>query len=231
MDPPALRLRRGVWARRSCARPISRTVIDVNRDPSGVSLYPGQATTGCAPSPPSMASRSIAASTRAAAEIAGAPRRYFDPYHAALCRPRSTGCAHSTASVVLYDAHSIRSAACPRLFDGELPHFNIGTNGGASLRPRARARGREHACAASGFSQVVNGRFKGGWTTRHYGRPRRRRPRHPDGARLPRLHARAGTPDAADQLAARPSTPAPRRTARRASTDILDGLHRLRPQA
>ena len=26
-------------------------------------------------------------------------------------------------------------------------------------------------CAASGLSHVLDGRFRGGWTTRHYGRP------------------------------------------------------------
>src|SRR5437588_11169198 len=64
---------------------ISRTVIDPNRDPSGASLYPGQATTelcpttsfdgeplyraGCAPCP---------------AEVAARRREHFDPYPRAL---------------------------------------------------------------------------------------------------------------------------------------------------
>jgi formiminoglutamase len=70
---------------------------------------------------------------------------------------------------VLYDAHSIRSVV-PRLFDGELPNFNIGTNGGVTCAP-ALAEAVEQVCDRTGFSRVTNGRFKGGWTTRHYGRP------------------------------------------------------------
>src|SRR3546814_9632859 len=71
--------------------------------------------------------------------------------------------------VVLYDAHSIRSHV-PRLFDGELPQFNIGTNGGATAAPELESVVAS-ICAASGHSHVANGRFKGGWTARHYGRP------------------------------------------------------------
>ena len=70
---------------------------------------------------------------------------------------------------MLYDAHSIRSHV-PRLFDGELPQFNIGTNGGATAAPELESVVAS-ICAASGHSHVVNGRFKGGWTARHYGRP------------------------------------------------------------
>src|SRR3546814_12180730 len=64
---------------------------------------------------------------------------------------------------------SIRSHV-PRLFDGELPQFNIGTNGGATAAPELETI-VANICAASGQGHVVNGRFKGGWTTRHYGRP------------------------------------------------------------
>ena len=61
----------------------------------------------------------------------------------------------------------------PRLFDGELPVFNIGTNGGASCAPEVEAI-VTNACADAepdGYSYVVNGRFRGGWITRHYGDP------------------------------------------------------------
>jgi formiminoglutamase len=70
---------------------------------------------------------------------------------------------------VLYDCHSIRSVI-PRLFDGQLPVFNLGTNDGkaadAGLTESVRA-----IMAESGRSWVVNGRFKGGWITRHFGDP------------------------------------------------------------
>jgi N-formylglutamate amidohydrolase len=58
----------------------------------------------------------------------------------------------------------------PRLFDGQLPQFNIGTNSGQTCDPALTAA-VEAACDASGLSRVTNGRFKGGWTTRRYGQP------------------------------------------------------------
>jgi N-formylglutamate deformylase len=148
---------------------ISRSVIDVNRDPSGKSLYPGQATTELCPTT-SFDGEPLYKEGRAPAGADIAVRRatYFDPYHAAIAAEiaRLRG---KHARVVLFDAHSIRSRI-PRLFDGELPNFNIGTNNGATCDARL-TEAVEAACAASDFSHVVNGRFKGGWTTRHYGKP------------------------------------------------------------
>lgn len=147
---------------------ISRTAIDVNRDPSGLSLYPGQATTELCPTTTFDGEPLYAGALPDAAGIARRRAKWFDPYHAAiaaeLARLRS-----QYPRVVLYDAHSIRSRI-PRLFDGELPVFNIGTNGGATC-DAALARAVKAPCAASGFTHVVNGRFRGGWTTRRYGRP------------------------------------------------------------
>ena len=71
--------------------------------------------------------------------------------------------------MVLYDCHSIRSQI-PRLFAGVLPNLNLGTHSGASCAPQLTAR-IEAVCDRSDFSRVTNGRFKGGYTTRHYGRP------------------------------------------------------------
>ena len=70
---------------------------------------------------------------------------------------------------MLYDCHSIRSVI-PRLFEGGLPVFNLGTNGGASADPGLQARVTD-LIAGSGRSFVVNGRFRGGWITRHHGNP------------------------------------------------------------
>jgi N-formylglutamate deformylase len=147
---------------------ISRSVIDVNRDPSGASLYPGQATTELCPTTTFDGAPLYRDDVPDAANIAWRREHYFDPYHAAIeveiARLRAIH-----PKIVLYDAHSIRSHV-PRLFDGELPQFNIGTNGGATCAP-ALTRAVEAACAATPWSQVTDGRFKGGWTTRHYGRP------------------------------------------------------------
>lgn len=148
---------------------ISRTVIDVNRDPSGASLYPGQTTTELCPTA-TFDGETLYRPDREPdeAEIARRREAFFDPYHDALADEIER--LHSEhGAVVLYDAHSIRSVV-PRLFDGKLPNFNIGTNGGVTCAP-ALARSVEAVCDSTGFSRVTNGRFKGGWTTRHYGRP------------------------------------------------------------
>ncbi len=148
---------------------VSRTIVDSNRDPSGASLYPGQATTELCPTT-TFDGEPLYAAGRAPdeAEIANRRGTYFDPYHAALAgeiaRLRRI---HPT--VVLYDCHSIRSRV-PRLFTGELPNFNIGTHSGAACSAVLTSQ-IESLCNASGLSRVTNGRFKGGYTTRHYGRP------------------------------------------------------------
>jgi formiminoglutamase len=148
---------------------ISRTVIDANRDPSGASLYPGQATTELCPTT-TFDGEALYRSGHAPAaqEIAARRQSYFDPYHEAIhaeiARLRAV---HAT--VVLYDCHSIRSQV-PRLFAGTLPNFNLGTFAGASCAAELTAR-IEALCDATDFSRVTNGRFKGGYTTRHYGRP------------------------------------------------------------
>lgn len=72
--------------------------------------------------------------------------------------------------MILYDCHSIRSHI-PFLFDGKLPDFNIGTNLGTTCDPVIEAATRDICGAAKDYTSIVNGRFKGGWTTRHYGRP------------------------------------------------------------
>ncbi|HEY3777441.1 MAG TPA: N-formylglutamate deformylase [Rhizomicrobium sp.] len=148
---------------------LSRSTIDVNRDPSGRSLYPGQNTTELCPTttfdgeplyrdglPPD------------AVEIARRRSAYFEPYHAALAAEvrRLRG---NHQKIVLFEAHSIRSRI-RRLFEGELPDFNIGTNSGASCAAELTSA-IERICENSGLAHVTNGRFKGGYTTRHYGEP------------------------------------------------------------
>jgi len=148
---------------------ISRTVIDANRAPSGASLYPGQATTELCPTTTfdgELLYRAGKAPTTQ--EVAARRTQYFEPYHAAIASEIARLRARH-ARVVLYDCHSIRSSI-PRLFDGQLPNFNIGTNNGATCAPALTAA-VERACATGSFTQVTNGRFRGGYTTRHYGNP------------------------------------------------------------
>ena len=148
---------------------LSRSIIDVNRDPSGASLYPGRATTGLCPTTTfDGGPLYLQGHAPDAAAIAERRRLYFDPYHAALA-DEIARLQKRHKRVALFDAHSIRSAI-PRLFDGELPVFNLGTNSGLSCSPRLReAIGA--LLAASGRTSVVDGRFKGGWITRAYGKP------------------------------------------------------------
>jgi N-formylglutamate deformylase len=147
---------------------ISRAVIDCNRDPSGASLYPGQATTGLCPTETFDGEPLYDGALPDAEEIASRRRSWFDPYHRALAGEVARLRARCPR-VVLYDAHSIRSRI-PRLFEGELPHLNVGTDGGRTCDEQL-ARGVMLCCADSGLSYVRDGRFRGGWTTRHYGRP------------------------------------------------------------
>lgn len=145
-----------------------RYVVDVNRDPSGQSLYPGQATTGLVPLT-DFEGHEIWGQAPSGGEVEYRRERYHAPYHAALeAQMRRVQARHGVA--VLYDCHSIRSVL-PYLFDGQLPDFNIGTNDGATCAPALCEAVAEICSAADGYSMVVNGRFKGGWATRYYGRP------------------------------------------------------------
>jgi len=150
--------------------PIHRYAIDVNRGTDGASLYPGQNTTGLCPLT-DFDGQAIYKARREpdAAEIARRSAAYHAPYHAALAgevdRVRAK---HGFA--ILYDCHSIRSEI-PFLFDGTLPDFNIGTNGGTTCAPALERAVLGICQSALGYTSVLNGRFKGGWTTRHYGCP------------------------------------------------------------
>lgn len=149
---------------------IHRYAIDVNRAPDGVSLYPGQNTTGLVPltdfDGEAIWQEGEEPRTQQVERLRDA---YHAPYHEALAaelaRVRDR---HGVA--LLYDCHSIRSTA-PFLFDGVLPDFSIGTNDGQSCAAVVEEVVRQVCDGAPGYSTVVNGRFRGGWTTRHYGRP------------------------------------------------------------
>ena len=103
------------------------------------------------------------------ADVAARREAFHAPYHAALAAEiERVKAIHGVA--ILYDCHSIRSHI-PFLFEGKLPDFNIGTNGGATCHPLIEQATVEVCGGADGYTSILNGRFKGGWTTRHYGRP------------------------------------------------------------
>ena len=150
---------------------VSRTVIDVNRDPSGLALYPGQATTGLCPlSTFDGEPLYLVGAEPDDQEIAARKTAWFDPYdralHGEIARLRARH-----RQVVVYDCHCIRSVI-PRLFEGLLPMFNLGTNSGASA-DRSLVDSVTGILQASGQSHAVDGRFKGGWITRSFGQPGR----------------------------------------------------------
>lgn len=148
---------------------FNRYVIDANRPPDGASLYPGQNTTGLVPMV-DFENQPIWRVEPDEAEIARRREAFHKPYHAALRRELDRVHAiHGFA--VLYDCHSIQSRL-PFLFDGTLPDLNIGTHDGRACAPSIE-RAVALACANGPYTYVVNGRFRGGWTTRHYGEPGR----------------------------------------------------------
>ena len=147
----------------------SRFVIDLNRPPGNESLYPGQATTGLCPETLFDGTRLYHDDTPLPAdEIATRRERYWRPYHIKLAEELGRiQRVHGYA--LLYDAHSIASRV-PRLFEGRLPDLNLGTARGASCAPGLEAQ-TAGILQRSGFSYAVNGRFVGGYITRHYGNP------------------------------------------------------------
>jgi N-formylglutamate deformylase len=146
-----------------------RYVIDANRDPSGASLYPGQNTTGLCPLTDFDGEHIWKADAESNAhDIAKRIAEFHRPYHAALEREIARVKAKHGIALV-YDCHSIRSRI-PFLFDGELPALNIGTDNGKTCAPLIESAAHRTA-SASGFSTVLNGRYRGGWTTRHHGKP------------------------------------------------------------
>jgi len=148
----------------------SRYVIDLNRPPDDAPMYPGASNTelcptrfftgdalypeGCAPSCEERKRRRSV---------------YWQPYHDAL-RAQLNRLKAEHGFVLLWDAHSIRSRI-PWLFEGVLPDLNIGTAGGASAHPSVTQAVADAAARYGDVSHVVNGRFKGGYITRHYGDP------------------------------------------------------------
>jgi len=152
------------------AAKLSRYVVDLNRDPEGKPLYPGADNTELCPSR-SFGNDAIYAdgSSVSTAEMAERRRLYWQPYHDRLGAELAAIKARH-GFVVLLDAHSIPSMV-PRFFEGRLPDLNLGTNDGKSCAPALAAEAYAALSRDARFSHVHNGRFKGGFITRHYGRP------------------------------------------------------------
>ena len=148
----------------------SRYVIDLNRPPDNASLYPGQNTTGLCPIV-QFSNEPVyrPGEEPSQAEILARIERYWRPYHEAL-QSELARIKAKHGRVVLWEGHSIRSLV-PFLFDGRLPDFNLGTADGASCSSALQQQLIEVLQSQRDYSFVVNGRFKGGYITRHYGNP------------------------------------------------------------
>jgi len=146
----------------------SRYVVDLNRSTTNEALYPGQVATGLCPEKTFAGDAIYTEGGAIDCEVADRIDKYWRPYHehieGTLAEIRER---HGYA--LLWDAHSIASFV-PRLFDGELPALNVGTNGGMSCDPGFESAVMESAIA-SPYDAVLNGRFQGGFITRHYGTP------------------------------------------------------------
>jgi N-formylglutamate deformylase len=148
----------------------SRYVVDLNRDPSGAALYAGADNTELCPTrtfgnDPIYVGGSEPTQAEVADRIAGSFAHYHAALEAEIARTRDR---HGFAIVL--DGHSIRGVV-PRFFEGRLPDLNLGTASGTSCAPELEACATRVLAGAEGFTHIVNGRFKGGWITRHYGRP------------------------------------------------------------
>jgi len=150
----------------------SRYVIDVNRPLDDTNLYPGLDTTGLCPVDTFARERLYQAGRAPSeAEIRRRLQRYWQPYHQQL-RTELDRLLALHGRVLLWDAHSIASMV-PRFFDGRLPDLNIGTANGAACAIALERAVVDVARAQPQFTVAVNGRFKGGYITRHYGQPGR----------------------------------------------------------
>ena len=150
---------------------FSRYVVDVNRPPDGANLYPGRDTPKLCPTDTFGRELLYRNGDPDDAEIRRRVEGTWQPYHRRLAMEvERVKARHGVA--ILWDAHSI-TAEQPRLFEGRLPDFNLGTGGGTSC-DAALARSLRVALERhKGYTSVLDGRFKGGYITRHFGNPAR----------------------------------------------------------
>lgn len=144
----------------------SRYVVDLNRPADNQPLYQGN-TTGLFPQT-LFNGEPLFHSKVSDEQHEWAKSEIWQPYYkqieSELARLKA-----KFGYALLFDAHSIASHI-PYLFDGKLPDLNLGTNEGKSCDPLL-SQALSRVCEKSDYSSVLNGRFKGGYITRYFGRP------------------------------------------------------------
>lgn len=148
---------------------LSRYVIDLNRPADNQSLYPGQTTTGLIPETCFDGAPVYSNGLPDADETTRRINEIWQPYHQQISAELERLVSRHGIAVLL-DAHSIASEV-PRLFDGVLPDFNLGTNYGKSCSEQLSAIVLNVLEEQNRYSHVLNGRFVGGYITRHFGQP------------------------------------------------------------
>lgn len=147
----------------------SRYVIDLNRPPDNAALYPGQTKVSLCPDETFEGEKIyLDGAEPDENEISGRLSSYWNPYHEEL-RRQIDRIHREHGYTLLYDAHSIKGNL-PRLFEGRLPDMNLGTAKGASCSPAAEQAACKPMQGCS-YTAILNGRFIGGYITRHYGDP------------------------------------------------------------
>ncbi len=148
---------------------ISRYVIDMNRPNNDSSLYPGKSTTELCPTT-SFDQRELYKKTPSTIEIRSRIDNYWSPYHQ-IIEDKLEVLKQQHGFAILIDCHSIKSQV-PRFFDGQLADINIGTNSGKSCSNEYANKLKNVLTNQNKYTHVFNGRFKGGYITRHYGNPK-----------------------------------------------------------
>lgn len=150
----------------------ARYVVDLNRHPEGRPLYPDRSNTELCPTT-TFDQEPIYQPGEApdADEVAARREAYWQPYHDAL-KAELDRLKDAHGTVVLYDAHSIRSEV-PRFFSGVLPAYNLGTADGQSCAESCVGRAEQILATRAGGDWARDGTFKGGYITRCYGAPER----------------------------------------------------------
>lgn len=149
---------------------FSRYLVDLNRPADGAPLYTGQSETEICPTSSFMDQPLyLDGQLPDQSEITERVERYWQPYHCKL-EQELVRLKDKFGYALLWDAHSIQSRL-PRFFEGRLPDLNLGTASAQSCSHDLSNQLVAILESSRRYKYAYNGRFKGGYITRHYGDP------------------------------------------------------------